>query len=420
MEFSRRFFVGVLTLLFGAVFQLFPHFATTLAATAEVAAPRITDSPASDRPDQVCLTWSSDPRTTQTIQWRTACSTVDGWVQYREKDKESAAVSEVEAKSFVIEDRNLQNDPKNQRFSAILQGLRPSTAYVYRTGSKQKDLWSDWAGFSTAPDGVGAFSFVYMGDPQVGFEHWGKLLRSSIEHGPKTAFFAIAGDIVNAGNQRNLWDEYFKAAGGVFDRYPFVPTLGNHDYSREDDPRLYRELLTLPENGPQGLTAEHNYSFRYGNALFVVLDSNRPSQEQAAWLDNLLAAKDALWKIALYHHPMYSSKGNRDNEEVRNLWGPSFDKYHLDLAMQGHDHAYLRTYPMRGGTRVSTPAEGTIYLVSVSGTKHYKQDAHDYTQVGFTNTSVYQLIDIATNPNRLTCRTYDLQGTVKDEFTIEK
>ena len=42
----------------------------------------------------------------------------------------------------------------------------------------------------------------------------------------------------------------------------------------------------------------------------------------------------------------------------RDAWVPVFDRHHVDLVLQGHDHAYLRTYPMRGGRRVGSPARG--------------------------------------------------------------
>jgi len=38
--------------------------------------------------------------------------------------------------------------------------------------------------------------------------------------------------------------------------------------------------------------------------------------------------------------------------------GALFDKYHVDMALQGHDHAYLRTYPMNNQERVDSPQKG--------------------------------------------------------------
>jgi len=110
----------------------------------------------------------------------------------------------------------------------------------------------------------------------------------------------------------------------------------------------------------------------------------------------------------------------RDNPEIRKLWGDIFDKHHVDVALQGHDHAYLRTYPMKAGNRVESPAEGTIYVVSVSGTKFYEQAPHDYTEFGMTNTSTYQVLDILIFGDKLIYKALDLDGNVLDEFTIEK
>ena len=99
---------------------------------------------------------------------------------------------------------------------------------------------------------------------------------------------------------------------------------------------------------------------------------------------------------------------------------PLFDKYHVDLALQGHDHAYLRTYPMKGNQRVKDTKTGTVYIISVSGTKHYSQAAHDYTEFGMTNVSTYQVLDIQISGNRLVYRAYDTEGKLRDEFVIEK
>jgi hypothetical protein len=105
---------------------------------------------------------------------------------------------------------------------------------------------------------------------------------------------------------------------------------------------------------------------------------------------------------------------------VRQLWGALFDKYRVDLALQGHDHAYLRTYPMFDGKRVGSPAEGTIYIVSVSGTKFYDQGDFDYTEFGMTNVPTYQVLDIEIGEDTLKYKAYDIEGKVRDEFVIEK
>ncbi len=380
---------------------------------------RSTAHPSSVQPDQVCLTWSGDPTTTQTIQWRTSPKVKKGRIQYREKSAPSNTYTEKDAVRTEIEDPGTANDPINHRFTAVLDGLKPNTTYSYRAGAKKG--WSDWTEFSTAPQTTAPFSFVYMGDPQVGLDAWGRLLHAACARNPQAAFYAVAGDNVNRGNNREEWDNLFHAATGVFDRRPYVPALGNHDCAKAAGPRTYLKLLTLPENGPKEIGLERSYCFNYGNALFLVLDSNSSIEKQRPWMEEQLKSTKAVWKFAIYHHPAYSSAPKRDNADVREHWGSLFDQYHVDMALQGHDHGYLRTKPMRGGKEVPSAAEGTVYVVSVSGTKYYDVGQFDYATKTLDHLSTYQIIDIQTSPeNKLTYRAYDIDGTVRDEFTIVK
>ena len=74
---------------------------------------------------------------------------------------------------------------------------------------------------------------------------------------------------------------------------------------------------------------------------------------------------------------------------------PVFDKHHVDLVLQGHDHAYLRTYPLRDGRRVADRRPTGRPTSSRSrATKYYDQRPRDETAVGFTDLSTYQTIDI--------------------------
>jgi hypothetical protein len=311
------------------------------------------------------------------------------------------------------------NDPLIHRHSVVLGGLKPATTYVYTVGDGSAKGWTEPAEFTTAPEEAVPFSFVYMGDAQNGLDQWGILLRNAYCARPDAAFYVMAGDLVNRGAERWDWDSFFENAKGVFDRRQLVPVLGNHEY-QGGDPNLYLAQFTLPRNGPRTIPPERAYAFEYSNAKFIILDSNLDPAKQTAWLEKQLADTKAVWKFVSYHHPAYSSGGNRDNAEVRNVWTPLFDKYHVDLALQGHDHAYLRTYPMRGQQRVTDPRDGTIYIISVSGTKYYDQPKRDYTEVGFTKVSTYQVLDIQINGNKLVYRAHDVDGKVRDEFVIQK
>ena len=263
------------------------------------------------------------------------------------------------------------------------------------------------------------FAFVYMGDAQNGLDRWGSLLRTAYRTRPDAAFYLMAGDLVDRGNQRDDWDSFFHNATGVFDRRPLVPVIGNHE-NQGGHPTLYLRQLTLRTNGPAGLEPERAYAFEYSNALFVVLDSNLEPATQTPWLEEQLTKCKATWKFVTYHHPAYSSVPQRDNVALREAWTPVFDRHHVDLALQGHDHAYLRTFPLKANQRVATPKEGTVYVVSVSGTKSYPQDPRNYTEVGITNVPMYQVLDLQISGNRLVYRAYDGDGGLRDQLVIEK
>lgn len=380
---------------------------------------RTTDYPATETPDHITLTWSDDPRTTQAVQWRTAPSVTTGFVQFHPADDPGAA-RVVPAEHKALADPLLVNDPENHRFTATLRGLQPATTYTYRVANAEAGPWVEAHRFTTAPDGPVPFKFAYMGDAQNGLDTWGKLLAKAHAEEPDARFYIMAGDLVNRGNERDDWDSFFHNARGVFDQRQLVPCIGNHEDQGDKGPWMYLDLLALPKNGPESLTPERAYSFTYSNALFVILDSNLPPHTQSAWLEQQLSGSDATWKFVVYHHPAYSSSPRRDNPLLRNEWTPIFDKHHVDLALQGHDHAYLRTYPMKDQKRVDSPAEGTIYIVSVSGTKFYDQADRDYTEVGMTNIATYQVLDITIDGDRLVYKSYDIDGALRDEFVIEK
>lgn len=380
---------------------------------------RTTDYVATETPDHVVLTWNDDPRTTQAIQWRTAPTVNTGFVRYAPASQPDAT-RVLPAEQTVLTDTMLANDPVNHRYTVTLRDLRPGTEYRYEVATTEAGPWSAAQVFRTAPDKVEPFKFVYMGDAQNGLDTWGKLLAKANGSEPDARFYIMAGDLVNRGIERDDWDSFFANAKGTFDTRQLVPCLGNHECQGNKGPWMYLGLFDLPKNGPTTLTPEHAYSFNYSNALFVVLDSNLEPETQTAWLEQQLAGSNAKWKFVVYHHPAYVSSPSRETPALRPAWTALFDKYHVDLALQGHDHAYLRTYPMLDQKRVASPAEGTIYIVSVSGTKFYEQGQHDYTEFGMTNIATYQVLDITLEDNRLVYKAYDIDGQVRDEFVITK
>jgi hypothetical protein len=383
---------------------------------------RRTTFPSSDHPDQIVVTIGEDPKTSMSIQWRTSPEISKGRVRYQQLQLVNrfspTQPLEAVAKTISMEDIGLVEDAVVHRHFVTLKNLSPATTYVYSVGNGKRKNWSGFAEFTTAPAEPAAFSFLYMGDIQNGFDRWSSLRRRAMLTCPDAAFCLTAGDQVNRGGFRNDWDALFHYADGLFANVPLAPAVGNHELFR-NEPKLYLELFNLPHNGPPQITPERAYAFKYGQAFVISLDSNLPLEEQRPWLEQQLASSDAVWKFVLYHHPAYSSHPRRDNPELREMWGSIFDKYGVDIAFQGHDHGYLRTYPMKNGQPTTAPGDGTIYLVTVAGTKMYDVAPRDYGEVVMKDTSTFQVIDVLLNPDRLVYRAYDVDGNKLDEFVLK-
>ncbi|NUS44781.1 MAG: phosphoesterase, partial [Mycobacteriaceae bacterium] len=102
---------------------------------------------------------------------------------------------------------------------------------------------------------------------------------------------------------------------------------------------------------------------------------------QTGWVEQTLAkhrADPAVdFIVCFFHHCAYSTtEAHASDGGVRAAWTPLFDRYQVDLVLQGHNHVYERTDPIRAGqpTRVAEdhatvyPAtDGTVYYTVGSG-----------------------------------------------------
>jgi len=376
---------------------------------------RATDYPSSLSPDHITLTWSGDPKTTQAIQWRTSPETSAGKLRYRLADA-PGTWQEAEARNALLYSSYMANDYEIRWHTVELSGLRPDAEYVYQV--QDLDGWTEERRFRTAPDGPEAFSFMYIGDSQEGLLEYGELLEKAQERHPDARFYLHAGDLVNRGCERDDWDLFFHASRNVFDQYPIVPTIGNHDDCPGFDPRYYSAFLALPRDGSPARPPGQSYALHYGDALFVVLNSNIAVREQAPWLEEQLRDSTATWKFVLWHHPTYVSKKHRDNAEVHQYWTPILERYNVDIAFQGHDHAYMRTKSIREEAFMERLEDGVIYLVSVSGNKFYELLDRDYMEVAIADLATYQVIDI--DGDSLHYRAFDMEGNLVDAFHLNK
>lgn len=383
---------------------------------------RATAYPSSPEPHHPVLTWQGDPRTSITIQWRTDPS-IDEVLVSITPAGDADGERRIAGAFDELTSRQVVNDPAIRLHRVRLDDLTPGTDYHYAASTDGGRTWTQSRRFRTAAEpGAEPYAFVYLGDPQNGLDEWGELIRQSQERFPQTRFYMIAGDTVDHGTERDQWDQLFHEGSTVFDEAPVMPALGNHD-SHGGHPTLYLQHFALADNGTDTLEPGRTYHVTYQDMLMVVMDSNydlHDPEQQVEWLDRVLGESDARWKVVLYHHPFYASRPGRDNHPLRDAWGEIFDRHNVDIAFQGHDHAYMRTAPMRGHQPVAEGEHGTIYLVAVSGTKLNEQALPDFAVFGAVDQRTYQIIQVDPATGGLDYQAVNADGQVIDSFSLTK
>jgi hypothetical protein len=116
----------------------------------------------------------------------------------------------------------------------------------------------------------------------------------------------------------------------------FYASLGNHD----DPNQMYYK--------PFGMGGKRFYTYQKKDVRFFVLDSNYMDKDQQRWLEQELSQSKSKWKIAYFHHPIYSSGGRHGSElDLRAIVEPLFIKYGLNVVFAGHEHFYERLKPQK-------------------------------------------------------------------------
>jgi 3',5'-cyclic AMP phosphodiesterase CpdA len=395
-------------------------------------------------PSRIILCLTADPAHSQAVTWRTERSVASAQAQIAHAsanpnfENAAATVTATAAKA------ELAGGKVSGEYAAHFEDLSPNTRYSYRVGDGT--TWSEWNSFRTASDKPEAFRFLYLGDEQNDIKSlWSRSIRAAYSKAPDARFIVHAGDLLGEGYDDLLWGEWCDAMGFISAEMPSLPTPGNHDLHRtpgKADSKevlsvssLWRQHFTLPMNGPKGAEElnQQAYYIDYQGVRFISLDVNVYSNEefaqsakrrvgemQLAWLEKLLRDNPNRWTIVVQHQPMYPIAKGRDYVEMRAALLPLYDKYHVDLVLQGHDHTYARTHKLAAGKVVSPSEFGTIYAISVSGPKMYEiEDSFAPLRAKtLAHTQAFQVIDM--DGDKLTYNAYAIEGEQIDHFQLVK
>jgi predicted phosphodiesterase len=176
----------------------------------------------------------------------------------------------------------------------------------------------------------------------------------------------------------------------------FYATLGNHD---DPNQRFYTLF---------NMAGKRYYSFKKGNVRFFVLDSNYMDRAQLAWLELELKGSGSDWKIAYFHHPLYSSGTHGSQTDLRATLEPLFLKYGVDAVFSGHEHFYQRIKPQKGIYYFVSGAAGELRAGDVRPSS--------LTAAAFDSDRSFMLVEVA--GRELSFQVISRQGHTVDKGTI--
>lgn len=255
---------------------------------------------------------------------------------------------------------------------AVAENLETGKTYWY--SYTENGAWSEPASF--VPQNGDEYTAIFTSDAQIGRSGdakdldvlindtcgWQRTVRMATERYPDTAFIISSGDQTEQGFSLKQYKAFLSPE--QLRSYPLVNAVGNHDFYfpaysyYSNNPNQVRETLASP--------AGFGYYFCYGDALFIVINSNDMfAPDQSALLKAATKAyPDAKWRIAVLHHSSYSAYYEQDEFAFdRSVFAPLFDAYDIDLALSGHDHMYSCTYPVYAG---EISDGGTVYMQASS------------------------------------------------------
>jgi uncharacterized protein (TIGR03437 family) len=262
------------------------------------------------------------------------------------------------------------------QYKTIVADLKPDTSYRYtvRSSAQPGASLSGLFEFRTASK-RSAFRFLHFADSGTGTDAQLRLAAQMAREDP--AFVLANGDLAyeNA-THASVEDNYFSVYRDLMARVPFFATLGNHEYYTDSGRPSLRSRVTPTAGIPERDWGRY-YSFDWGNAHFVALDSNDPLARadegdfgMLTWLENDLKATRKFWRIVFFHHAPYSTGIHQDEPEtarVRKYIVPILERHGVQVVFSGHEHTYQRTLPLSAGQISTAAAGGIVYITSGGG-----------------------------------------------------
>ncbi|MCC5658807.1 metallophosphoesterase [Nostoc sp. XA010] len=183
----------------------------------------------------------------------------------------------------------------------------------------------------------------------------------------------LAGDnIYNNGEIEKIGAVFERPYQGLLKQgVKFQACLGNHDIRTENgDPQVKYAGFNMKGR---------YYTFKRNQVQFFALDTNSNAdwKNQLPWLEKELSLSKAPWKVVFGHHPIYSSGQYGSNPDFIKTFTPLFQKYGVQLYINGHEHNYERTRAI----------DGTTYLICGAGAGNRPVGRSEWTKYSTSDLS---------------------------------
>ncbi len=374
----------------------------------------------------LCQLVATDNSHARTLIWLDADQEGGQFVEYRLRGGTEMVRAAAERETI----QNKENTARPlARYSVRLTELKAGSVYEYRVGRPNE--WSSWQPLQTILKGQ-RFTALVFGDSQSeDYQVWQDTACGAYGRHPEAQLFINMGDLTDNGESISQWRAWFDAIRPFSSKLPLAPVSGNHENYTLDwrftTADVYNAIFTLPDNGSPERRGQW-YSFDYGSAHFVVLDTQAEELaeffpklfiEEAAWLEKDLAKSHAAWKIALLHRNPFDSTNPEQYNAVGKTFVPLLEKCGVRLVLTAHNHAYSRTVPLKGNVPTS---DGIVYIsTGRSGDKPWEnntakpQDAFYYNPIQEPN---YLTLSVGEDALEIAC--YSAGGSAIDKVTLKK
>jgi hypothetical protein len=293
---------------------------------------------------------------------------------------------------------------------AALGDLTPGTCYHYELAA---DRTLNGRFCTSQPDG-GRVHWMSIGDTNALL---GDSTRNVLaQHVPLRADFILhGGDMEYYASLVETWAGWFPVMRPLLTLGAIQPALGNHERETPDELDAYSLRLFGDE-----AFGGHDmwYRFETGGIHFFIIDSDNPfapSTTQGAWLTAQLAdaarSPGHRASILVMHRAFMTCSESEQHTDERVAYASIFAQNKVALVIQAHVHGYER-FEADGITYVTTGGGGGALA-------HIDQNL-SRAECAFRKSSgaYFHAVDFVVDGKQLTGKAIDLQGTVRDTFTV--